>query len=116
MGIDPTADVHATAVIEPGAEIGPSCRIGPYCVVGGEVVLGARLEPLREPGVAASAHLHEQRVEAGVARVGHEACDLFGRGERRPRHPERPDFLLLHRFLFHRCCGTFRRCGPLSRG
>ena len=60
MGIDPTADVHATAVIEPGAEIGPSCRIGPYCVIGGEVVLGARVRLLSHVAVAGRTAIGEE--------------------------------------------------------
>lgn len=41
MSIDPSAEIHQTAVIEPGAGIGPRCRIGPYCVVGPLVRLEA---------------------------------------------------------------------------
>ena len=34
MTIDPSSNIHASAVVEPGATIGPGCRIGPYCVIG----------------------------------------------------------------------------------
>ncbi|QBY00548.1 acyl-ACP--UDP-N-acetylglucosamine O-acyltransferase [Rhodophyticola sp. CCM32] len=39
MSIDPSAEIHGSAVVEEGAVIGPGCRIGPFCMVGSEVVL-----------------------------------------------------------------------------
>jgi UDP-N-acetylglucosamine acyltransferase len=44
MGIDPSAEVHAGAIVEPGAVIGPGCRIGPFSVIGPRVRLGANVE------------------------------------------------------------------------
>lgn len=41
MAIDPTAQIHAMAIVEPGAEIGPDCVIGPFACIGPEVRLGA---------------------------------------------------------------------------
>ncbi len=41
MGIDATADVHPSAIVEDGATIGAGCRIGPFCIVGPEATLGA---------------------------------------------------------------------------
>ncbi len=41
MGIAPTAQVHASAVVEPGATIGAGSVVGPFCVIGPEVTLGA---------------------------------------------------------------------------
>jgi UDP-N-acetylglucosamine acyltransferase len=41
MGIDPSARIHASAVVEDGATIGPGCEIGPFCLVGAEVTLAA---------------------------------------------------------------------------
>jgi len=43
MAIDPTARIHASAVVEDGAVIGAGCEIGPFCLVGPEVVLGANV-------------------------------------------------------------------------
>ncbi|MEM1274622.1 MAG: acyl-ACP--UDP-N-acetylglucosamine O-acyltransferase [Pseudomonadota bacterium] len=40
MAIDPTARIHASAVIEPGAIVGPDCEVGPFCLLGPEVKLG----------------------------------------------------------------------------
>ena len=42
MGVDPSAQVHATAVIEPGAEIAPNVVVGPFSVVGPKVRLGEK--------------------------------------------------------------------------
>ncbi len=38
--IDPTAKVHASAIIDEGATIGANCEIGPLCTVGPDVKLG----------------------------------------------------------------------------
>lgn len=38
--IDPTAKVHASAIIDEGATIGANCEIGPLCTVGPDVTLG----------------------------------------------------------------------------
>lgn len=38
--IDPTAKVHASAIIDEGATIGANCDIGPLCTVGPDVKLG----------------------------------------------------------------------------
>ncbi len=58
MTTDPTAEIHATAVIADGARIGPRCRIGPYCVIGADVEL------------AAGVRLHSHVVLDGVTRIG----------------------------------------------
>lgn len=44
MSIDPSAEVHASAVIEAGAVIGPGCRIGAFSLIGPKVRLGAGVE------------------------------------------------------------------------
>lgn len=44
MAIDPSAQVHAAAIVEPGAVIGANCIIGAFCLVGPEVVLAERVE------------------------------------------------------------------------
>ena len=58
MAIDPSAEVHRTAIVEEGASIGPGCRIGPYCVIGPEVAL------------AAGVTLHSHVVVEGITRIG----------------------------------------------
>ena len=39
MTVDPSSEIHASAVVEPGAKIGPGCKIGPYSVIGPDVHL-----------------------------------------------------------------------------
>lgn len=38
--IDPSAKVHASAIIDDGATIGANCEVGPLCSVGPDVTLG----------------------------------------------------------------------------
>ena len=58
MTIDPTAEIHASAVVEPGARIGPGVRIGPFSLIGPRVELAA--------GVEIKSHV----VVTGVTRIG----------------------------------------------
>jgi UDP-N-acetylglucosamine acyltransferase len=82
MGIDPTAEVHATAVIEDGAEVGPGCRIGPYCVIGPEVALGPRVVLMSHVAVAGRTTMGEETQVFPFASLGHIPQDLKFRGER----------------------------------
>ncbi|MEJ6394662.1 acyl-ACP--UDP-N-acetylglucosamine O-acyltransferase [Gymnodinialimonas sp. 2305UL16-5] len=43
MAIDPSAEIHASAIVDDGAVIGPGCYIGPFSMVGPEVTLGANV-------------------------------------------------------------------------
>jgi len=43
MGIDPKANVHASAIVEEGAQIGPGTQIGPFCHIGPNVRIGANV-------------------------------------------------------------------------
>ncbi len=60
MSIDPTARIHASAVIEEGATIGPDCVIGPFSLVGAQVTLAR--------GVILKSHA----VVTGLTEVGEE--------------------------------------------
>lgn len=81
MTIDPTAQVHASAIVEAGAVIGPDCLIGPFCLVGPNVRLGK--------GVSLISHVVvEGRTEIGAgtriwpfASIGHQPQDLKFEGE-----------------------------------
>jgi UDP-N-acetylglucosamine acyltransferase len=81
MGIDASARVHPTAVVEAGATIGPGAEIGPYAVIGPKVTLG--------PGVTVKAHalvtgrttLAEGVTVFPFAAVGELPQDLKYRGE-----------------------------------
>jgi len=60
MSIDPSAQIHALAVIEEGATIGADCVIGPFSIVGTDVTLGR--------GVVLKSHV----VVTGLTDVGDE--------------------------------------------
>ena len=64
MAVDPTAQVHASAVVEDGAVIGAGCVIGPFSLVGSEVVLG--------PNVTVKSHV----VITGWTEIG-EGTEIF---------------------------------------
>jgi UDP-N-acetylglucosamine acyltransferase len=81
MAIDPTAEIHATAVVEDGAEIGAGCRIGPYCVVGAEVSLGPGVVLHSHVAVAGRTSIGEATAVFPFASLGHIPQDLKFRGE-----------------------------------
>lgn len=82
MAIDPTAVIHATALIEEGAVIGPECRIGAFAVVGPDVVLGRGVELRHHAVVTGWTEVGEGSVIWPFASVGGEPQDLKYRGER----------------------------------
>jgi UDP-N-acetylglucosamine acyltransferase len=82
MGIDPSAQVHPTAVIEEGAVIGPDCRIGAYAIVGPEVTLGARVTLKPHAHVTGWTAIGDDTVIFSFACVGEIPQDLKFAGER----------------------------------
>ena len=44
MAVDPSANVHPTAIVEDGTEIGAGATVGPFCTVGARVSLAAGVE------------------------------------------------------------------------
>ena len=60
MTVDPSADIHASAIVEDGARIGPGCVIGPFSVIGPQVKLG--------PGVVVKSHA----IVTGITTIGAE--------------------------------------------
>ena len=66
MSVDPSAEIHASSVVEPGAVICPGVKIGPFCVVGPKVTLGA--------GVVLKSHA----VVTGITEVGDETVIFPG--------------------------------------
>ncbi len=58
MAIDPTAEIHPSAVIEDGARIGAGVRVGPFSLIGAGVELA--------PGVRIKSHV----VVTGLTRIG----------------------------------------------
>jgi UDP-N-acetylglucosamine acyltransferase len=81
MAIDPTAEIHRSAVVEDVAEIGPGCRIGAYCVVGPHVVLGPRVELISHIAVYGHTRIGEDTRIFPFASIGHAPQDLKYAGE-----------------------------------
>lgn len=63
-GIDASAAVHPTAIVEAGAAVGPNVKIGPFSIIGPEVSLAA--------GVSVGSHV----VIGGRTRIG-PGCRIF---------------------------------------
>ena len=82
MGIDPSARVHASAVIEDGAVIGPECKVGPFAVIGGDVTLGAAVEVKSHAVVTGWTELGDGSVVFPFACIGEVPQDLKFKGER----------------------------------
>lgn len=82
MAIDPTAQVHASAIVEPGAVIGAGAVIGPFAVIGPEVTLGAGVVVKSHAVVTGWTEVGESTVIFPFAVVGEVPQDLKYRGER----------------------------------
>jgi UDP-N-acetylglucosamine acyltransferase len=82
MSVDPTADIHPTAIIEEGAVIGANCSIGAYAIVGPEVVLGSGCELKSHAIIAGWTTLGADCTVYPFASVGHAPQDLKFAGER----------------------------------
>ena len=81
MQIDPSAVVHATAIIEDGARIGPGCQIGPYAIIGPEVTLGRGVVVKPHGVVTGGTEVGDETVIYSCACVGEVPQDLKYRGE-----------------------------------
>ncbi len=82
MTIDPTANVHAAAIVEPGAVVGPGCNIGPFALIGSEVKLGAGVTVKSHAVVTGWTEIGDETVIFPFATVGEVPQDLKFRGER----------------------------------
>ena len=82
MGVDRSATVAPTALIEDGARIGPGCRIGPYCVIGPEVTLGEGVTLPSHVAVAGITSIGAGTEIYPFASIGHAPQDLKYAGER----------------------------------
>ncbi|WP_425090348.1 acyl-ACP--UDP-N-acetylglucosamine O-acyltransferase [Tropicimonas sp. S265A] len=81
-GVDPTATVHASAVVEDGARIGAGCRIGPFCIVGSEVTLGRDVVLKSHVVVTGWTDVGDETVIFPFASIGEIPQDLKFAGER----------------------------------
>jgi UDP-N-acetylglucosamine acyltransferase len=79
--IDPTAQIHASSVIEEGAQIGPDCRIGPFCHIGPEVRLARGVELKSHVVIAGDTEIGEGTVVFPFASLGQIPQDLKFKGE-----------------------------------
>lgn len=82
MAIDPSAQVHAAAVVEEGAVIGPDCIIGPFSVIGPEVTLGRGVVVKSHAVVTGWTEIGDQTEIYPFASVGEVPQDLKFQGER----------------------------------
>lgn len=82
MSIDPSAQLHPTAIVEAGAVIGPDCRIGPYVCIGPDVVLGAGVVVKSHAVITGWTEIGAQSVVFSFACVGEIPQDLKFAGER----------------------------------
>lgn len=82
MVIDPSANVHPSAVIEEGAVIGPDCTIGPFAVIGPEVTLGRGVVVKPHAVVTGWTEIGDETVIFSFASVGEVPQDLKFKGER----------------------------------
>ena len=82
MGIDASARIHPSAVVEDGAVIGPECRIGPFSIVGPEVTLGRGVVLKSHAVVTGWTEIGDETVIFPFATVGEVPQDLKYKGER----------------------------------
>ena len=81
MGIDPSAQVHASAIVEDGAVIGPGCVVGPFCTIGAAVKLGAGVELKSHVVVSGDTEIGDETVIFPFSVIGEIPQDLKFAGE-----------------------------------
>jgi len=81
MAVDPTARIHASAVIEDGARIGAGCEVGPFCVIGGRVHLNDGVELKSHVVVTGVTEIGAHSVLFPYACIGEIPQDLKYEGE-----------------------------------
>ncbi len=81
MGIDPSAEIHSSAIVEDGASIGPGCRIGPFSIVGSEVCLGAGVELKSHVVIAGQTTIGDDTVIFPFSVIGEIPQDQKFKGE-----------------------------------
>ncbi len=80
-GIDPSAQVHASAIIEEGAVIGPDCKIGPFTLVGPKVRLASGVELKSHVVITGDTTIGEDTIVFPFAVIGEIPQDLKFGGE-----------------------------------
>ncbi|MHC0052940.1 acyl-ACP--UDP-N-acetylglucosamine O-acyltransferase [Actibacterium sp. D379-3] len=82
MAIDPSAQIHALAVVEDGAVIGPGASVGPFSVIGAEVRLGAGVQVKSHVVVTGCTEVGDETVIFPFAVIGEIPQDLKFAGEK----------------------------------
>ncbi|MCK0138742.1 acyl-ACP--UDP-N-acetylglucosamine O-acyltransferase [Aliiroseovarius sp. F47248L] len=80
-GVDPTAEVHASAIIEDGAVIGANCRIGPFCLIGPNVQIGTGVEVKSHVVITGDTEIGDDTVIFSFSVIGEIPQDLKFAGE-----------------------------------
>ncbi|WP_300518574.1 acyl-ACP--UDP-N-acetylglucosamine O-acyltransferase [Aliiroseovarius sp.] len=81
MGIDPSAEVHSSAIVEDGAVVGPDCIVGPFTIVGAKVRLGRGVHLKSHVVVTGDTSIGEETVVFPFAVIGEVPQDLKFGGE-----------------------------------
>ncbi len=81
MGIDPSAKIHASAIVDDGAIIGADCLIGPLCTVGPQVKLGKGVELKSHVVVTGETEIGDDTVVFPFSVIGEIPQDLKFAGE-----------------------------------
>ena len=81
MPVDPTARIHASAVVEDGATIGADVHVGPFCHVGAAVTLADGVDLKSHVVVAGHTSIGPRTRIWPFASIGHQPQDLKFAGE-----------------------------------
>lgn len=81
MGIDPSANIHASAIVDKGAVIGAGCEIGPFCTIGAQVKLGERVQVKSHVVVTGDTEIGDETVIFPFSVIGEIPQDLKFAGE-----------------------------------
>lgn len=82
MTIDPSAEIHPSAVIADGAQIGADVSVGPYCVVGSDVSIGPGTVLKSHVSIDGYTRIGARNTIFPFASLGQPPQDLKYRGER----------------------------------
>ncbi|MCK0143601.1 acyl-ACP--UDP-N-acetylglucosamine O-acyltransferase [Aliiroseovarius sp. F20344] len=81
MGIDPSAQVHASAIVDDGAVIGPGCEVGPFCTIGAQVKLGTNVVLKSHVVVTGDTEIGDETIIFPFSVIGEIPQDLKFAGE-----------------------------------
>lgn len=82
MAIDPTAQIHPSAIVADGAQVGANVKIGAYSVVGADVTIGAETELKNHVSIDGYTVIGTGNKIFPFASLGQQPQDLKFAGER----------------------------------